>query len=202
MRWEARGTEPHGQFILRLAYRAPDQFYVSGLGPLDIPAFTGVVLGDEFWFIDHHNEQYFHDQVAHLDQYNVPLSAFFTTLWRDLFSGGWGGKGEYPLRPLEGKRNWFVGSDAEWTWSVEWDADDRSPKRTVVEIAGDDGTTTAETRFHRFQKSFPYWEMDEIELTGYPGGGRHRWTFLSQKYNVSIPDQFFQPLDPESVKRK
>ncbi|MBD3297852.1 MAG: hypothetical protein GF341_04290 [candidate division Zixibacteria bacterium] len=202
VRWEARGTEPHGQFILRLAYRSPDLFYVSGLGPLDIPAFTGVVRGDEFWFIDHHNDEYVHDQVANLGQYNVPLSAFFTTLWRDLFSGGWGGDGEQPLRPSNDDRDWYVGSDGVWSWRVEWDADDRAPKRVIVQTAGEGEPTTADVRCHRFQDEFPYWEMDEIALQGYPGGGQHRWEFRDQKYNVDIPDRFFRPLARAAVEGK
>ncbi len=200
--WEARGTEPHGQFVLRLAYRSPDLFYVSGLGPLDIPAFTGVVRGDEFWFVDHHNEEYFHDRVANLDLYNVPLSTFFTTLWRDLFSGGWGGDGEQPLRPSDDDRDWYVGSDGAWSWRVEWDADDRAPKRVIVRTPGDGEPTTADVRFHRFRQEFPYWEMDEIGLKGYPGGGQHRWEFRDQQYNVDIPDRFFRPLDPTAVEGK
>ena len=33
VRWDAKGTEPHGQFILEIAYQAPGRFRITATGP-------------------------------------------------------------------------------------------------------------------------------------------------------------------------
>lgn len=197
VRWEARGTEPHGTFILQIAYQKPGKFRVTGTGPFDVPAFTAVVVGDEFWFVDHHNRQFAHDQVDQLHKYDVPLASFFSGVWRGIFSGGWGGTDSTKLVPIPDQRNVFAGSSPNFAYQVAWNSGKRSPKRiTITQRGNTEEGTTADTRYGGYSVDFPFWKLDGLDLTGFPGGGRHRWTILNQRYNVDIPSRFFLPLTP------
>ncbi len=195
VRWDAQGTEPHAQFILEIAYRAPGRFRITATGPFGVPAFTAVVIEDRFWFVDHHSGEYVADSIGGLDKYNMPLSTFFSGLWRDLFAGGGGGAEDIKALVPTAKRNRYEVQRDKAQWLIDWDHGKKAPKHIVVYEETPDGTTTAETWFGHARDAFPYWEIERLELRGFPGGGRHRWKILQQTYNVDIPDRFFTPLE-------
>jgi outer membrane lipoprotein-sorting protein len=195
VRWEAQGTEPHSQFILEIAHRKPGRFRISATGPFGVPAFTAVVIEERFWFVDHHNGEYYADSIGGLDKYNMPLSTFFSGLWRDLFAGGGLGAEHVTTLVPTGKRNRYEVRRNSAQWLIDWNHGSKAPKHIVVYDETPEGTTVAETWFGHTSDALPYWEIERLELRGFPGGGRHRWKILKQTYNVDIPDRFFAPLE-------
>jgi len=195
VRWDAKGTEPHGQFILEIAYQKPGRFRITATGPFGVPAFTAVVIEDRFWFVDHHNGEFVADSISGLDKYNMPLSTFFSGLWRDLFAGGGGGAEQVTALAPAKKRNRYEVRRGNSQWLIDWDHGKDAPKRIVVNEETPDGTTTAETWFGHASDALPYWEIERLELRGFPGGGSHHWKILQQTYNVEIPSRFFTPLE-------
>ncbi|MBI5868916.1 MAG: hypothetical protein HZB43_11640 [candidate division Zixibacteria bacterium] len=121
VRWQAKGTEPHGEFFLEIAYKAPDLFRVSATGPFGIPAFTGVMVGEKFWFVDHKDGKLTQDDLWNLEKYDMPLSSFFAEYWRDLFAGGWGGtETVIDLQPTD-DHNVFHAATDHAQWLLRWD---------------------------------------------------------------------------------
>ena len=194
VRWQAQGTEPHSEFILEIAYQEPGRFRISATGPFGVPAFTAVVIEERFWFVDHHSGELVADSLGGLDKYNMPLSTFFSGLWRDLFAGG-GGGAEYvdALVPAP-KRSCYEARHNNAQWLIDWNHAKDAPRHIVVNEQTAEGTTVAETWFGQASGNFPYWKIERLELRGFPGGGRHRWRILAQTYNVDIPARFFEPL--------
>jgi outer membrane lipoprotein-sorting protein len=200
VRWRAKGTEPHAEFILDIAYKAPERFRISATGPFGVPAFTAVVIEEDFWFVDHHNGGFIADELSNLDAYEMPLSSFFSGLWRDLFAGGWGGSEALTSLAPSAKRDRYTAGTSEGEWMVDWNQGKDAPKRITVSEKTPTGTTVAEMRFGHMDDALPYWEMEGLELSGFPGGGRHIWKILRQQYNIEIPDRFFAPLrEPQSA---
>jgi outer membrane lipoprotein-sorting protein len=195
VRWQAQGTEPHSEFILEIAYQKPGRFRISATGPFGVPAFTAVVIEERFWFVDHHNGEYVADSLGGLDQYNMPLSTFFSGLWRDLFSGGGAEAGHTDALRASKKRNRYETRRNNAQWLIDWDQGKDAPRHIVVNEETPDGTTIAETWFSHASDAPPYWEIERLELRGFPGGGRHRWKILQQTYNMDIPSRFFEPLE-------
>ena len=195
VRWQAQGTEPHSEFILEIAYQEPSRFRISATGPLGVPAFTAVVIEDRFWFVDHHSGDLVADSLGGLDKYDMPLSTFFSGLWRDLFSGGGGGAEHVDAIVPASKRNCYEARHNNAQWLINWNHAKDAPKHIVVSEKTPEGTTVAETWFGQTSAVFPYWKIERLELRGFPGGGRHRWKILGQTYNVDIPDRFFEPLE-------
>jgi hypothetical protein len=195
VRWQAQGTEPHSEFILEIAYQKPGRFRITATGPFGVPAFTAVVIEERFWFVDHHNGEYVADSLSGLDKYNMPLSTFFSGLWRDLFSGGGGGAEQIEALRAAQKRNRYETRRDNALWSIDWDHGKDAPRHVVVTEETPDGTTIAETWFGHTSETLPYWEIERLELRGFPGGGRHRWQILQQSYNNDIPARFFEPLE-------
>jgi hypothetical protein len=195
VRWRARGTDPHGEFLLDIAYKSPDKFRVSANGPLGVLVFTAVVRGEEFWFIDHPNNQITADSLQNLGDYELPLAEFFTGLWRDLFSGGWGGgSGVGRLLPSH-RRGWYEGAVGNERIAIRWDQRHDRPAEIEVRRPGDDKETVARIECRFGGDIPPYWELDRLRLEGFPGGGTHTWSLLRQTYNIEVPDRLFLPLD-------
>ncbi|MEW5875362.1 MAG: hypothetical protein AB1752_09295 [Candidatus Zixiibacteriota bacterium] len=198
VRWRAKGTDPHGEFVLDIAYKSPGLFRVSASGPLGLPAFTAVVRGDQFWFVDHPNKQLTVDSVQNLGDYELPLAEFFTGLWRDLFSGGWGGgEGAARLSPTI-RRGWYESADGPNRVMLRWDEKHARPKEIVAQRLGETEITTAEILCRGVGSLAPWWELERLQLEGFPGGGTHTWILMSQKYNPEIPDRLFEPLGLDS----
>lgn len=195
VRWRARGTEPHGEFVLDIAYKAPARFRVSASGPLGIPAFTAVVIGEEFWFVDHPNQRLTTDSVQNFGDYELPLAEFFTGLWRDLFSGGWGGESCARRLHPSPRRGWYEGGGEDCRIAVRWNEKNGTPSACEVRNRSDGSETTARIDYRRTGPVPPGWELTRLRLEGFPGGGAHTWILLSQKYNPDIPDRLFLPLD-------
>jgi len=198
VRWQARGTEPHGEFFLEIAYKAPDRFRVSATGPFGIPAFTGVILGDKFWFVDHRNGRLIKDDLANLGKYEIPLSSFFADYWRDLFAGGWGGTEVVAALVPSPKPDVYDGRSGESHWSVAWDWHKAGPRRITLKQPGGKEPLICDLLFGQYSAATPFWQLERLEFRGLRTGGEHRWRILKQDYNIDIPDRFFEPLQPPS----
>lgn len=199
VRWRSIGTEPHAVFFLDIAYQAPDRFRVTAEGPFGIPAFTSVVVADTFWFVDHRSEELTTDLVENLGDYAIPMADFFAGTWRALFSGGWGvrpttGAATLRLRPGKSRGEYKISREST-RWTIKWKHGREVPRWIRAETQ-DDGRTVlvAETWYHRYSDTFPYWEMESLRISGFPGGGEHRWKILRQKHPASLPDRIFEPL--------
>ena len=194
VRWRSKGTEPHGEFFLDVAYKAPDRYRVSATGPFGIPAFTGVIVGYEFWFVDHRDGRLITDDIANLGKYEIPLSSFFADYWRDLFAGGWGGTEVVATLVPGQKRDTYDGRSGGSLWSIEWDWRKSGPRKITLDQAGQGEPLVCDLWFGQFTTELPFWRLDRLEFRGFRGGGEHRWKILKQDFNVDIPDRFFEPL--------
>lgn len=195
VRWRSIGTEPHAVFFLDIAYRAPDRFRVTAEGPFGIPAFTSVVVADTFWFVDHRSQELTTDLVQNLGDYAIPMADFFAGNWRALFSGGWGASasGGLGLRP-EKSRGEYTTSRESTRWTIKWHHGREAPRWIRAETQEKGRTVlVAQTWYHRYSDTFPYWEMKSLRVSGFPGGGEHRWKILKQKHPVALPDRLFKP---------
>lgn len=197
VRWKAIGTEPHAEFILEIAYRAPDQFRIVATGPFGLPAFTAVVIGDDFTFVNHRDGRFITDDIANLIDYEFPVAEFFEGPWRDLFAGGWGGSHEVDVLSRRESSNQFSARSADTDWELNWDRRRRGPSRLAARVDGDRGTLQADVWFTGHSpKEPPFWKIDRLVLKGMAGKGEHRWNIIKQDYNLSVPDRFFVPLSP------
>ena len=198
VRWRASGTEPHGEFLVDIAYKSPDRFHLSAIGPFDIPAFTAVVVGDSFWFVDHRAGRLVVDQVANLPSYDVPMARFFSTSWRDIFAGGWGGGGTVPELVPGGNGHEYVGDTPFATWILNWDESHQVPRFARAVDPDDHRRVLAEVWFDRDGRQFPFWRLKALRVRGETQGGEHRWDILRQKYNTPLPDRLFERLSEPS----
>jgi outer membrane lipoprotein-sorting protein len=198
VRWRAKGTEPHGEFFLEIAYKAPDRFRISATGPFGIPAFTGVILGDKFWFVDHTRGLLTVDDLANLGKYQIPLSSFFSDYWRDLFAGGWGGTEAVTSLVSSAKHDVYEGQSRLSRWSITWDWRRSAPRRITLTEPDGQEPLVCDLRFGRFTTTAPYWQLDEVDFRAVRAGWLHRWNILKQDYNIEVPDRFFEPLQPPS----
>lgn len=197
VRWRAVGTEPHAEFILEIAYQAPERFRIVATGPFGIPAFTAVVIGDDFTFVNHHDGRFITDDLAHLIDYDFPVAEFFEGPWRDLFAGGWGGSHEVERLERQDQSSRFTGRSANTEWELDWNRGQQGPKKLTARAEFDTGRLNAQVWFDQFNPGkSPFWELDRLVLEGVDGEGEHRWKILRQDYNVPIPDRFFVPLEP------
>jgi hypothetical protein len=196
VRWRAIGAEPHAEFILDIAYKAPGKFRLVATGPFGSPAFTAVVVGEDFWFVDHQQGRYITDRIANLGDYDVPMAQFFSGPWRDLFSGGWGG-GKTVGELMPGDRpGEYVGEGLYTRWEIQWDAGHAAPRSIRAVDPSDHGMVLAEISFERSRDEYPFWQMKRLRLRAGESGGEHRWDLLRQEYNGKTPDHFFDPLPP------
>jgi hypothetical protein len=197
VRWRAIGTEPHAEFILEIAYQAPDEFRIVATGPFGLPAFTAVVLGDEFTFVNHHDGKFITDDMANLIQYDFPVAEFFEGPWRDLFAGGWGGSRLVNSLERKGNSTEFRASTADTAWKLRWNRGANAPGKVSATVNRDHGQIQADVWFEPAdRKEPPFWKIDHLTLKGVKGEGEHSWTILSQRYNEEIPERFFVPLQP------
>jgi hypothetical protein len=197
VRWRAVGTEPHAEFILEIAYKFPERFRIVATGPFGLPAFTAVVLGDDFTFVNHRDGKFITDDIANLIEYEFPVAEFFEGPWRDLFAGGWGGSHDVVSLSRRDESNRFFGRSENTDWELQWNRGKRAPKRLSARVVGASGLLKAEVWFDEFTpKKSPFWRLDRLVLEGVGGKGEHRWKLLRQDYNVAIPDRFFNPLEP------
>lgn len=195
VRWRAVGTEPHAEFILEIAYKAPEQFRIVATGPFGLPAFTAVVLGDDFTFVNHRDGKFITDEIANLIDYEFPVAEFFEGPWRDLFAGGWGGSHEVQTLTREDVSNRFRARTEDTEWSIQWNRGKRAPSGLSATVDGGEGTLEADVWFDNFSpKHPPYWQIDRLVLKGMAGKGEHRWKLTRQEYNIEVPDRFFVPL--------
>ena len=200
VRWRAVGTEPHAEFILEIAYKAPEQFRIVATGPFGLPAFTAVVLGDDFTFVNHRDGRFITDDVANLIDYEFPVAEFFEGPWRDLFAGGWGGSREVlSLKRMEGSSR-FVSHADDTDWDIEWNRGKRAPSRLTARVDGESGALEADVWFDNFRPDDPpYWQLDRLVLKGVVGKGEHRWKIMKQDYNIDVPERFFYPLKAPEI---
>lgn len=197
VRWKAVGTEPHSEFILEIAYKAPEQFRIVATGPFGLPAFTAVVIGDDFTFINHRDGRFITDDIAHLIEYEFPVAEFFEGPWRDLFAGGWGGSHDVEALVHREGSNQFSARSSDTDWDVNWNRGKLGPSKLTARVEGTDGDLTAEVWFNGYSpKKVPFWKIDRLVLKGMEGKGEHRWGIIKQDYNQSVPDRFFLPLSP------
>lgn len=195
IRWRAVGTEPHAEFILEIAYKAPERFRIVATGPFGIPAFTAVVLGDDFTFINHRDGRYITDEVARLIEYEFPVAEFFEGPWRDLFAGGWGGSHEVESLTRRNGSNRFVAQSDDTDWLLEWNRGRHGPSRLSARVQAEAGDVVADVWFGSHKKDrLPFWELDRLVLKGGGNKGEHRWKLIKQDYNIPVPDRFFLPL--------
>jgi hypothetical protein len=195
VRWRAVGTEPHAEFILEIAYKAPEQFRIVATGPFGMPAFTSVVLGDDFTFVNHRDGRFITDDIANLIDYEFPVAEFFEGPWRDLFAGGWGGSHEVDALTRKENSNRFSARSEETDWVLEWNRKKRAPSRLTALVDREDGRLKADVWFGDFSpKAPPFWRIDRLVLSGMASKGEHRWKIVKQEYNVDVPDRFFVPL--------
>ncbi len=194
VRWQAKGTEPHGEFFLEIAYKAPDMFRVSATGPFGIPAFTGVILGEKFWFVDHKDGRLTHDDLWNLENYDIPLSSFFADYWRDLFAGGWGGtETVIDLQPT-GDHDDFKAASNHAQWLLRWDDGRQAPRKITLDQPDRKDPLTCNLWFGQYMEAVPFWHLERLEFRDQRTGGIHRWKVLKQQYNIDIPDRLFEPL--------
>ncbi|MEW5701138.1 MAG: hypothetical protein AB1792_02790 [Candidatus Zixiibacteriota bacterium] len=193
VRWRAIGTPPHAEFFLDIAYRAPGRFRIAATGPFDVPAFTAVVLGDDFWFVDHRDGRLVSDRLANLGNYQMPMAEFFSSSWRDLFSGGWGG-GDVVGELMTSGSEEYSAATTYADWHVRWDRRREAPKFIRAVDPVDDRRVLAEIWFDRFSDEFPFWLLKELHVRGEEKGGEHRWKIIRQEYNLPLPDKMFTPL--------
>ena len=197
VRWRAIGTEPHAEFILEIAYKAPEQYRIVATGPFGLPAFTAVVIGDDFTFVNHHDGKFITDDIANLIEYDFPVAEFFEGPWRDLFAGGWGGSHEIKTLERRDQSNNFFARSESTEWSINWNRGKRAPARLSARAHGGSGILEADVWFDQFTpEESPFWELDRLVLEGVDGKGEHRWKIMRQSYNVPVPDRFFEPLQP------
>lgn len=203
VRWRAVGTEPHAEFILEIAYKAPEQFRIVATGPFGLPAFTAVVLGDDFTFVNHRDGRFITDDVANLIDYEFPVAEFFEGPWRDLFAGGWGGSHEVESLTRDGMSDRFVARTADTDWNITWNRGRRAPSRLSARVDHDEGGLEADVWFDDFNPDKPpFWQIDRLVLKGMASDGEHRWRIIKQDYNLEVPDRFFVPLKaPEEWER-
>jgi len=194
VRWQAKGTEPHGEFFLEIAYKAPDRFRVSATGPFGIPAFTGVIQGEKFSFVDHRAGRLVRDDLANLNQYQIPLSSFFADYWRDLFAGGWGGTEVVATLVASRTGDAFEGRAGGSHWEIEWNWRRSGPATITLNDSSKGEPLICDLRFARYSPVVPFWRLERLEFRGLRGGGEHRWKILKQDYNIDIPDRFFEPI--------
>jgi len=195
VRWRAVGTEPHAEFILEIAYKAPEQFRIVATGPFGMPAFTAVVLGDDFTFVNHRDGRFLTDDIANLIDYEFPVAEFFEGPWRDLFAGGWGGSHEVQSLTRIETSNQFAAHSEETDWTLEWNRKKRAPSRLTALVDREDGRLKADVWFDDFSpKATPFWRIDRLVLSGMASKGEHRWKIVKQEYNIDVPDRFFVPL--------
>lgn len=199
VRWRSVGTEPHATFFLDIAYQSPDRFRVTAEGPFGLPAFTAVIVDETFWFVDHQTDTLIVDQLENLSDYNIPMADFFSTHWRELFSGGWGPgmttrTAALGLQP-GAKQGEYVTVWKSSRWEVKWSQRRAAPEWIRAETKAEGETVlVAQTWFGGYDDEYPFWEMKRIRITGFPGGGEHQWKILNQEYNLTVPDRFFEPL--------
>jgi hypothetical protein len=197
VRWKAVGTEPHAEFILEIAYKAPEQFRIVATGPFGLPAFTAVVLGDDFTFVNHRDGRFITDDIAHLIEYEFPVAEFFEGPWRDLFAGGWGGSHEVEALERREQSNQFIARSSDTDWELSWNRGRRGPSKMTARVDGEDGELRADVWFDdHSSKKVPFWKIDRLVLKGMDGKGEHRWNVIKQDYNLAVPDRFFLPLSP------
>lgn len=194
VRWQAKGTEPHGEFFLEIAYKAPDRYRVSATGPFGIPAFTAVILGEEFWFLDHKDGKLLHDDLWNLEKYDIPLSSFFADYWRDLFAGGWGPTELVTELTPTNDRDVFQAATDHAQWTMQWNAGKQSPRKIVLDDPGKGDPLTCTIWLNRYEKAVPFWHLDRLEFRSHRTGGLHRWKILKQDYGIDIPERLFEPL--------
>jgi hypothetical protein len=199
VQWRSWGSRLHATFYLDIAYKAPDRFRVTADGPFGLPAFTSVIVGDTFWFVDHKAETLIVDQIQNLGSYEIPMADFFSNHWRELFSGGWGaGKTTRTLtlgvHPAE-KRGRYETVWQSTRWIINWDHRREAPKWVKADMREEgERVLMTQTWFEHFREEYPFWDMRLIRITGLPEGGEHRWRVLQQEYNPAVPDRFFEPL--------
>jgi hypothetical protein len=197
VRWKAVGTEPHAEFILEIAYRAPEQFRLVATGPFGLPAFTAVVIGDDFTFVNHRDGRFITDDIANLIDYEFPVAEFFEGPWRDLFAGGWGGSHEVETLTRRDGSNQFSARSEDTEWNLTWNRGRQGPARLTALVDSDESTLQADVWFNDHNpKKPPFWRIDRLVLKGMAGKGEHRWNLIKQEYNIPVPDRFFLPLTP------
>jgi hypothetical protein len=194
VRWRAIGTAPHAEFFLDIAYKAPGRFRIVANGPFDAPAFTAVVIGDDFWFVDHHEGRYVTDRVVNLANYDVPMAEFFSSAWRDLFSGGWGGGESVGELTPSKRRHEYLASTVYADWIIRWNEHREAPSTVEAADPADPRHVLAEVWFDRSSSGFPFWQLKQLHVRGEAAGGEHRWSIIRQAYNRSLPDDMFAPL--------
>lgn len=203
VRWRAVGTEPHAEFIIEIAYKAPEQFRIVATGPFGLPAFTAVVLGDDFTFVNHRDGRFITDDIANLIDYEFPVAEFFEGPWRDLFAGGWGGSHEVQeLRRKDGTSR-FLAQSQDTDWLIDWNRGRKAPSRLSAFVNGESGKLEADIWFDGYNPDKPpFWKIDRLVLKGMEAKGEHRWKVIKQEYNITVPDRFFVPLkEPEEWER-
>jgi len=195
VRWRAVGTEPHAEFILEIAYKAPGRFRIVATGPFGLPAFTAVVLGDDFTFVNHRDGRFITDDIANLIEYEFPVAEFFEGPWRDLFAGGWGGSHEVEtLFRREGSTHFSANSN-NTEWALDWNRGHKAPSRLSARVDGGAGNLRADVWFGGYSPHKPpFWRLDRLVLRTKEGQGEHRWKIIKQDYNIPVPDRFFSPL--------
>ena len=201
VRWRAFGTDPHATFFLDIAYQHPDRFRVTADGPFGIPAFTAVIVDETFWFVDHREKKLVTDQLRNLGDYNIPMADFFSGHWRELFSGGWGPGNSRWIQAMAfipgNRRNEYETGRGPKGWTVNWNHKKSAPRWLRAEIEEEGRIVLiAQTWFDHYRDEYPYWQLKNIRITGFPGGGEHLWKVLHQEYNLKIPDRLFKPLKP------
>lgn len=203
VRWRAVGTEPHAEFILEIAYKAPEQFRIVATGPFGLPAFTAVVLGDDFTFVNHHDGKFITDDIANLIDYEFPVAEFFEGPWRDLFAGGWGGSHDVQSLRRDKESNRFAAQGRETNWSITWNRGKRAPAKLTATAQSESGALEADVWFDGFSPDrTPFWKIDRLVLSGMASKGEHRWKIIRQDYNIDVPERFFVPLKaPEEWER-
>jgi hypothetical protein len=197
VRWRSVGVEPHAEFILEIAYRAPEQYRIVATGPFGLPAFTAVVIGDDFTFVNHRDGRFITDELANLIDYEFPVAEFFEGPWRDLFGGGWGGSHEVDHLTRVGESDRFTAQSEGTDWTIKWNRGKNGPASVAARAENDDGVLVADVWFDDFHRDRPpFWKLDRLVLRGVADGGEHRWKLLKQDYNIPIPERFFTPLQP------
>lgn len=197
IRWRARQIEPHAEMILRIDYKAPDQFHIAGKGPMDIPAFTAWVTGSDYVLLEHRGGDIRTGRLGDIsfDEFLVDARPFGAFL--GLFAGGCGVSlpdsfDTYDPGFLKTERKDFVWTDGE-SHTIFLDLQKGRLKR--IEWMNKDPRVRWNlwVRLGRFSDRYPFWELRSARWENKGGPGEYRWEVLAQKYNPDLPDQLFTP---------
>jgi len=197
IRWRIREIQPHSDLILRVDYRAPDQYHVVGKGPMDVPVFTAWLSGNRYVLILHRERNTRRGSIDDLDLEEFLLDTRSFTELLGLLVGGCGVS--LPERYDQADPRWEI----EGTWTRSWTDD--SGRRLQInlkhsranrfewEYRDPAATGDFEIRFGRFSRNFPFWEIRSGWWKNKSGPGRYEWDILQQVLNPALADRLFDP---------